>query len=76
MSAVPTPTDARVNVISNISLIRAAKLVACLGISKATLYRWLADPKLNFPRPISLGPKVVAWRVVEVEAFLTRRTGA
>lgn len=47
----------------------------CGGISDMTLWRWLADPELNFPRPIYIGRRrywreadMLAWLDVQAEA--------
>lgn len=58
-----------------VTLIRAANLAKRLEISKATLYRWVKDPKLGFPRQINIGPRVAAWRIADIEEFLARQEG-
>lgn len=58
-----------------VTLMRAANLAKDLGISKATLYRWVKDPKLGFPRQINIGPKVAAWRLADIKEFLARQEG-
>ncbi|MBQ7738092.1 MAG: AlpA family phage regulatory protein [Desulfovibrionaceae bacterium] len=49
-------------------LWRVADLVRILGISKATVWRWLKSGKL--PEPIRLGAKVVVWKKTEIENFI------
>lgn len=44
----------------------------CGGISDMTLWRWLADPSLNFPRPAIIGRRRY-WREAEVIAWLEAR---
>lgn len=44
----------------------------CGGISDMTLWRWLSDQALNFPRPIYLGRRRY-WREAEVLAWLEAR---
>ena len=56
-----------------VTLIRAASLTKHLKISKATLYRWVKDPSLGFPRQINIGPKVAAWRLADIQEFIARR---
>ena len=46
-----------------------------LPISKPTVWRWVKEGKL--PKPISLGPKVTAWDLDEVDRFIeARKLGA
>lgn len=44
----------------------------CGGISDMTLWRWLNDQSLDFPRPIYLGRRRY-WREAEVLAWLDAR---
>lgn len=39
-----------------------------LPISKPTVWRWVKEGRL--PKPISLGPKVTAWDLDEVDRFI------
>ena len=56
--------------------IAAAELCdLCGGISKMTLWRWLADPALEFPRPAFIGNRRY-WREVDVVAWLDARSEA
>jgi prophage regulatory protein len=45
--------------------------VGYLPISKPTVWRWVKEGKL--PKPISLGPKVTAWDLDEVDRFIEAR---
>ena len=45
-------------------------LPALVPISATTLWAWVAGGK--FPRPVKLGPRVTAWRVEDVRAYLER----
>ncbi|MGX1101067.1 helix-turn-helix transcriptional regulator [Amorphus sp. MBR-141] len=49
-------------------LLRLKEVVQLTGLSRSTLYRRVADG--SFPRPRSLGPNAVAWRLSEVEAWI------
>jgi len=40
-------------------------------IGKSTLWLWVR--KGYFPKPIKLGPRSTAWRISDVEAWLTER---
>lgn len=44
----------------------------CGGISDMTLWRWLDDAELNFPRPIYIGRRRY-WREAEIIAWLEAR---
>ncbi|MDR1086232.1 MAG: AlpA family phage regulatory protein [Deltaproteobacteria bacterium] len=45
-------------------LIREKELLIILSIGKSTLWDWVG--KGIFPKPIKLGPRVVAWILSEV----------
>lgn len=51
-------------------LLRMAEVMARTGLSRPTIYRWMAEGA--FPKPVSLGPKskTVAWLESEVQAFI------
>lgn len=38
------------------------------GISEMTLWRWLRDPTLNFPKPLVINRRRY-WRVVDIEKW-------
>ena len=44
-------------------------------LGRATIYRWLNQPELNFPKPLKLGPKKVAWLREEIDAWIMQRAG-
>lgn len=41
----------------------------CGGISDMTLWRWLKDDKLSFPRPIRIGSRRY-WRETDILSWL------
>ena len=41
----------------------------CAGITDMTLWRWLNDPKLGFPKPIYIGRRRY-WKEVEIISWL------
>lgn len=48
----------------------------CGGVSDMTLWRWLNDEKLNFPKPIYISRRRY-WREAEIIAWIeTRGTAA
>ena len=54
--------------------MRLKELLKRLGVSRATLYRWMQV--YDFPRPIKLGPNTSAWVESEVDEWLDRRPRA
>jgi predicted DNA-binding transcriptional regulator AlpA len=44
----------------------------CGGVSDMSLYRWLRDPELNFPRPLYIARRRY-WRAADVIAWLESR---
>lgn len=55
-------------------VIRTAPLLEHLGVSRATLWRWIRDGQ--FPKPIRLGANSVAFLADEVEAWVKARADA
>jgi len=51
--------------------LRLQAVVRVTGLSRSTLYRLIADKQ--FPRPVRLGPRAVAWRRQDVEAWSETR---
>jgi prophage regulatory protein len=49
-------------------LIRMPELVATLGISRATAYRYVASGKL--PAPVRLSTRCVAWKASMINAWM------
>ena len=52
-------------------LLRLPAVMHVTGLSRSTLYRLIADEQ--FPRPVRLGPRAVAWRRSDVEAWSEAR---
>lgn len=46
--------------------------VLCGGVSDMTLWRWLNDPAIDFPRPICIGKRRY-WREAELCEWLEAR---
>lgn len=55
-------------------ILRERDVLAMLGISKATLWRWRRAG--DFPAPLQLGPNTVAWRGEDIAAWLESRPAA
>ena len=51
--------------------LRLPAVVCITGLSRSTLYRLIADKQ--FPRPVQLGPRAVAWRRQDVVAWSETR---
>ena len=47
--------------------LRLRAVIRVTGLSRSTLYRLIADEQ--FPRPVRLGPRAVAWRRTDIEAW-------
>ncbi len=49
-------------------IIRLSELSLMLGVSKTTLWRWRRERRL--PMPLSLGPRMIGWRMVDINNWL------
>lgn len=47
----------------------------CGGVSDMTLWRWLHDPELDFPKPVYISRRRY-WREADVIEWLDAREGA
>ncbi len=52
----------------DLKLLRLRQVLELTGLSRSSIYR-LIDASA-FPEPIRLGPRAVAWRVVDLDAWL------
>jgi len=52
-------------------LLRRREVEARTGLSRSTLYDWMK--RGEFPQPVRLGKRAVAWREVDLEAWLESR---
>ncbi len=52
-------------------LLRRPEVEARTGLSRSTLYDWMK--RGEFPVPVKLGARLVAWRESEVTAWLESR---
>jgi predicted DNA-binding transcriptional regulator AlpA len=62
-----TPTDTAYD-----ALLPARRTMERYGIADRTLDRWLADPKLEFPRPVVINTKRY-FRVADLRAWELKR---
>ena len=56
---------------NSITFLREPSVLSRLGVSSATLWRWVRDGR--FPRARRLGPNSVAWVASDVDAWLATR---
>lgn len=52
-------------------LYRSSELIKALGISQTTLWRWQKNG--SFPRPIKLGPRIIAWKLEDINNWLEKK---
>lgn len=52
-------------------LLRRPEVEARTGLSRSTLYDWMK--RGQFPQPVKLGSRLVAWRESHVTAWLEAR---
>lgn len=53
-----------------IDLIALPELIERISLSKATIYRKLAEQPPSFPAPLKIGAQRVAWRVSDIARWL------
>jgi prophage regulatory protein len=54
-----------------VMFLRLQAVIRVTGLSRSTLYRLIADER--FPRPVQLGPRAVAWRRTDIDAWSEAR---
>lgn len=52
-------------------ILRLVAIQEKLGISKATIYRWMKSE--GFPAPLRLGPRAVGWTEASIDEWLASR---
>lgn len=57
---------------SSEDLLPAAQVRARYGVSDMTVFRWLADPKLDFPDPLRINGRRY-WRLADLQSFEARQ---
>jgi predicted DNA-binding transcriptional regulator AlpA len=61
-----------------VRLLTVKELAAALGIHERTCWRLAAMAEAgqgDFPRPLRIGPRVVRWRLADVETYLAALAG-
>ncbi|WP_062265277.1 helix-turn-helix transcriptional regulator [Endozoicomonas arenosclerae] len=43
------------------------------GIGNTTLYRWMNDDTVSFPKSVQMGPRCVRWELSTLEAWEEQR---
>ena len=56
---------------NNNRLLRRPEVEARTGLSRSTIYEWMK--RGNFPQPVKLGDRLVAWRESDLAAWLETR---
>jgi predicted DNA-binding transcriptional regulator AlpA len=56
--------------------LRLPAVVALTGASKSSVYAWMNDPQISFPKAIRAGHRLVLWDRAAVEDWLARRAQA
>lgn len=54
--------------------LRKADVIPRVGLSESTIYR--LEQSGNFPQRYCIGPRAVAWRESEVDAWITARAAS
>ena len=52
-------------------LLRRPEVEARTGLSRSTIYAWME--REDFPQPVKLGTRLVAWRESDIAAWLESR---
>lgn len=53
------------------TLLRRAEVESKTGLSRSTIYDWMK--RGEFPQPVKLGARIVAWRESDIAAWLDSR---
>lgn len=53
------------------NLLRRPSVEARTGLSRSTIYDWMK--RGDFPQPVKLGARLVAWRESDITAWLEAR---
>ncbi|MGF6479571.1 helix-turn-helix transcriptional regulator [Paraburkholderia sp. JPY419] len=55
------------------AILRRKQVEQVVGLSRSTIYQRIKDGM--FPRPVSLGGRMVGWRATDIELFLVDPAG-
>jgi prophage regulatory protein len=56
--------------------MRVEEVAAVTGLSRATIYKYVAERTFGFPRQVRLGPNRAAWVRSEIEGWIEERKAA
>jgi len=54
--------------VMNMKLIRIKEVMSRTGLARSTVYKYISEN--NFPKPIKLGSRAVAWVESEIEGWI------
>ena len=49
--------------------LRPKAVAGKLDVSTSTIWRWVKDPEMNFPKPIKLTPMITVFNASEIDAW-------
>ncbi len=52
----------------NEKFLRLKQVIEIIGVSKATIWRWVNDG--TFPKPIKISAMVTVWKNSDIEAYM------
>jgi prophage regulatory protein len=52
-------------------LIKLKQVMDCTGLARSTVYKFMADGQ--FPKPVKLGSKMVAWVESEIQEWVNEK---
>jgi len=58
----------------DVRLLRLPVVLRVTSLSRATIYRMIA--KKQFPRPCRIGERAVAWRQIDIDAWVDQRSAS
>lgn len=56
--------------------MRVHEVATVTGLSRATIYKYVAEGVYDFPRQVRLGPNRTAWVRTEIEQWIQSRKAA
>lgn len=59
--------------VTTIRIIRLPDVQALVGLSKATIYRYIKEG--SFPKPRKIGSRAVAWATAEIDEWISVKMG-
>lgn len=54
--------------VATLNLLRRREVEARTGLARSTIYDWMK--RGEFPKPVKLGARLVAWRESDIDAWL------